>query len=139
MAEALKDMVARLNTFIIGRELNGSDKKILDDLEELIEDHQTRWRRRGVKFPDMTALVIPRLGFLKLVRQDWDASAIDVEILNLTVQCPEADAEELATAVHYAWPDHLPRMDSRGPAPVAKKTTLIVDADGVREEGADDI
>lgn len=136
MKAALADLNERLAKHIVGRELDGSDRKILDDLEELLEYHQQLWSARGVAFPDLTALIIPRLGFVRLVRRDWEQGAIEQEIVNTTVNCPDATPQEIAQAVKYAWPGYKPRFDK--PLPRAVRSTITVgegpEPEGVRVE-----
>ena len=108
---ALKDMVAMVNARIVGRQLDGSDRKILDDLETLIFDHKARWKARGVAFPDMTALIVPRLGYVKLMRADLNQKSIETEIVNMAKDVVALDGitrEEIATAIRYAWPGYRP-------------------------------
>lgn len=80
------------------------DGEALQMLFDFVETHQENARRKGINFPKMVALVIPRLGHIKLVRADLTEINRRRAVISLLRECPSANREEVARAVKRAWP-----------------------------------
>ena len=80
------------------------DSETLHLLFEYIEEHRINARKRGINFPRLTAMVVPRLGWIKLVRVELDEVNIRRAVLALLRECPQITREEVALAVKKAWP-----------------------------------
>ena len=81
------------------------DRETLQMLFDFIEEHRISARKRGIDFPKLTAFVVPRLGWIKLVRYELTEENIRRAILSLVRECPQVLPHEIATAVKNAWPD----------------------------------
>lgn len=81
------------------------DLESLQMLHDFIEEHRINARRRGVNFPALTALVIPRLGWIKIVRLELNEVNIRRAVIGLLRECPNVSREEIAKAVKRAWPN----------------------------------
>lgn len=82
------------------------DEESLTMLFEFVEEHRVNARKKGINFPKLTALVIPRLGWIKLVRYELPDFSIRRAVLALLRECPKARREEVSYAVKKAWPHY---------------------------------
>ena len=82
------------------------DEEALELLFDFVEQHRINARKRGINFPKLVALVIPRLGWIKLVRHEIPESSIRRAVLALLRECPKVTREEVAQAVKRAWPHY---------------------------------
>ena len=82
------------------------DEESLTLLFDFIEEHRIAARRKGINFPKLVALVIPRLGWIKLVRYEIPESSIRRAVLALLRECPKVTREEVSQAVKRAWPHY---------------------------------
>lgn len=80
------------------------DPEALDTLYEFIEEHRKNAYKKGVKFPKLSVLVIPRLGWIKIVREDLTPINIRRAVLALLRECPSVTREEVSIAVKRTWP-----------------------------------
>src|SRR5208282_3509046 len=102
MRMAMRELETGLHRFR-GRQI---DQSVLADLNDLIARHRSRWRTRGVDFPVLAAMVVPRIGALNLYRADLDVTAIDAKIVMFVREYPGTIPEEVAQAVSWAWPEY---------------------------------
>lgn len=110
MVRARDELALAMRKHIKGRVLDGG---VALKAMGIIHDHRARWIARGVAFPQMTLFAVPRLGYLRVVRLDWDEAAIQTEVLNTTVVCPDVTPVELAEAIAVAWPGRRPEPPQR--------------------------
>ena len=86
------------------------DAATMHELGELIDDSrkEARWQL-GVDFPKLTALVVPRLGRIALVREDTEKEGVK----NLAVRLvyDGATPEEAANAIRFAFPQYKSLSD----------------------------
>jgi len=93
----------------LGRDLDAAE---LIRLGEALAWHRKHVLQKfGISFPVLTALVIPRLGQIKLVRADLPTAEIEILIVNLAVEFGEQEitVQEIAWAVRHAFPKYKPR------------------------------
>lgn len=104
MTRALKQLMFRLSHYP-KRQLTGS---VLEELKDLIERHRQQCRLKGIDFPKLVVLCIPRLGTLDYKRADVDLASIRVMIVNFVRENPEATMPEVVAAFLAAYPDLHP-------------------------------
>lgn len=77
-------------------------------LMHVVRQHRRMCRARGVEFPELTAVVLSRLGAVKLYRADMDLPGIQQVIKNLAVEFGPrgVTAADIAPAIAAAWPDY---------------------------------
>lgn len=85
-----------------------SGRQMLHRINTQLVDIRARLQREGVEFPVMTAIVVPSLALLELVRADLDRAAIRQTFLNFVVKYPGIDLLELAEACKAAFPSYRP-------------------------------
>lgn len=107
MHAAHQDLLRKIS-FVIGTVARPLDRSLLDKLFATVKDHRIHWRMKGVDFPAMVALVVPRLGIVDFKRADLDLPSIRVSIVNFVRMNPEATMEEIVTAFRHAYPDLKP-------------------------------
>lgn len=105
MKKAANELAYYLNKYLVGRPLT---EQIMVLINNTLVEHRRQCRRKGVDFPVMSALVIPRLGVIELVRADLDQEDIDVRLNNLSVMHPTATQAEIRQALAWAFPDAKP-------------------------------
>jgi len=106
MARAQHDLMGKLaRVFVPGSRL---DRSKLDAMMECVRDHRAEWRNRGVDFPVLVAVVIPRLGVVDFKRADADVASIRQSIVNFVRFTPEAEMTEVVAAFRAAYPDLRP-------------------------------
>lgn len=111
MVAAARDLSRRVSRRVAGRRVR---QGLVDQINLMCRDHRAACRRRGIDFPPLAALVLPRLGVVELVRADHDEAAIQQLVVNLVVKHPTVTSQELALAVMCAFPDYRPdtRVDA---------------------------
>lgn len=100
LVAAVRQLMARLQRYR-GAPMR---KSTFDDINTLVKDHRRACRLRGVDFPPLTALVLVKVGAIELVRKDLEPSGLKVALFNITRKYPAVDKDELAAAVHWAFP-----------------------------------
>lgn len=105
MLKAAQDLAFILSRCLMDRIVS---EGVMVFINNVTVEHRKRWRSRNVDFPVMSALVIPRLGHIDLVRADIDSKHLPTVAANLAVKCPLATAGELRQAMAWAFPDFRP-------------------------------
>jgi len=85
----------------LGEELDPESVQLLFDY---VEEHRRNARMKGIDFPALTALVIPRLGWIKLVRKDLTEMNIRRAVMAMLRECPSINIVEASRAIKKAWP-----------------------------------
>ncbi len=80
----------------------------LDELFAVVKHHRQEWRKRGVDFPVLVALVVPRLQIVELKRADLDMPSIRVSIVNFVRNHSMATMNEVVLAFRAAYPNLKP-------------------------------
>lgn len=106
-ADVLKQ---RLGAAIGGRPL---DRHALQEAVGIIAQHRWQAIRGGIDFPEMVIMPLPRHNELLLVRRDLDAANINQTIINITVAFKDVTADEIARAVRFAFPSHVPSINMK--------------------------
>lgn len=104
MQKALRGLMERL-ALVVGGQVN---KSLVDRMSSIVKDHRDEWRARGVDFPVLRALVVPRLGIIDWVRADSDIKSTRIKILNFVRLNPRATMQEVVAAFIGAYPDLKP-------------------------------
>jgi hypothetical protein len=109
MVMAHQELLRRLG-LVLGDGRNPLNKPFLDKLYDTVKEHQRECRGRGLHFPTMVALVVPRLGIVEFKRADLDISSIRISIVNFVRQhAPQGvKMDEVVLAFRMAWPDLKP-------------------------------
>jgi hypothetical protein len=97
--------LARALTLLTGRRLTG---QFMIDLNGVITDHRAKWRTRGVDFPVLAAMVVPRIGAISLMRADLTSEAVASRIVQFAREHPGATSAEIAQAVAWVFPEYRP-------------------------------
>ena len=101
MQKAVADIQERMRRLCVGRAIS---EEMLSKVRQLIYDHRTSWRHRGVDFPRMVVLTVPRLGAIDLVRADLDLPGIRIVLMNFLTLHPGVTKMELYIAAKAAFP-----------------------------------
>jgi len=102
MVFAHQELLSRLGTVLgSGRRL---DKYLMQKMFDVVKDHKEQCRQRGLDFPALVALVIPRLGVVEWKRADLDIESIRTTIINFVREHQTAGMEEVVQAFRAAWP-----------------------------------
>jgi hypothetical protein len=107
MIKAQQELLRRLGK-VLGNGRNALTKPFLDRLFGVIKDHRAAYRIKGVDFPVMVALVVPRLGIVEFARADLDIASLRIKIVNFVRFNPNATMEEVVQAFRMAYPDLKP-------------------------------
>lgn len=94
-------------TSMIGVEL---DDRAADKVDEAIKDHRQRWRLRGINFPPLVAIILPKIGQIDVVFREMDVKGIETVIVNLTRKYPHVTREDIAFGIGRAFPDYLKKV-----------------------------
>jgi len=85
-----------------------ADKAMMQEMFDVITRHRDECRLRGIAFPVLVAIVVPRLGLVHFQRADLDMPSIRTSIVNLVRSYPRASMEEIVNAFKAAYPDLRP-------------------------------
>lgn len=107
MRQAQSQLMQRLGA-IMGDGTHVLTKPFLDSMYDAVRQHRAEWRVKGVDFPVLVALVIPRLGIVQWMRADLDISSIKTQIVNFVRFNPRATMDEVVWAFRAAYPDLKP-------------------------------
>lgn len=77
-------------------------------MRDLIKSHRDYCRYRGVPFPRLVLLSVPRLGAVEVVRDDLDWKSVQTLVLNLTEKYPAITPQELALTIGETFPQFRP-------------------------------
>lgn len=76
------------------------------EMNELLKDFRVKCRHEGLAFPELKALVIPRLGAVDLVNAELEGDALRLRVVAFTRRHPAATLREVVQAVKWAFPDY---------------------------------
>lgn len=107
MVSAHQEILRRLGS-ILGDGRQQLTKPFLDRMFDAVKQHRAECRTKGIDFPVLVALVVPRLGVVEFVRADLDISSIRIKIVNFVRFNPRATMEEVMMAFKTAYPDLRP-------------------------------
>jgi hypothetical protein len=104
MRRAAAELRVVLQRFV-GERLSGPTFAAMDGV---IAEHCSKWRKNGVHFPELAALVIPRLRVVDLVNRELSGRALEIRIVGFARRHPSAAPQEIADAVRWAFPHYHP-------------------------------
>jgi hypothetical protein len=107
MIQAHREIMHRLGK-ILGDGHKRLTKSLLDSMFDAVKQHRDEWRTKGVSFPVLVALVVPRLGIVEFARADLDIASIRIKIINFVRFHPRASMDEVVMAFRGAYPDLRP-------------------------------
>jgi hypothetical protein len=107
MIMAQQELLRRLG-LVLGDGRNELTKPFLEKLFGVIKDHRSEYRQKGVDFPVLVALAVPRLGVVDFKRADLDIASMRMAIVNFVRMNPEAHMDEVVQAFRAAYPDLKP-------------------------------
>jgi hypothetical protein len=84
------------------------DRSFIDKLFSVIKDHRAEYRLKGVDFPVLVVVMVPRLGVVHFCRADLDIASIRVQIVNFVQMNPGVTMPEVVAAFRAAFPDLKP-------------------------------
>lgn len=104
MKEAHRQLMVRLNVFT-GMPLT---VRSLEQMKEAVKDHRTRWRLKGVDFPQLIPICIMERGIVHWSRADLDVKSIQQTVLNFVHEYHEygLTMADLVKAFHAAFPNY---------------------------------
>ena len=86
------------------------DQAAMHIARTIIRDHRTQARGAGIDFPAVVVMPFPRQGRLKIFNAELGRKDIETLIVNLTVEMPTIRPDEIAMAVHFAFPQYRDQM-----------------------------
>jgi hypothetical protein len=107
MIKAHQELLRRLG-LALGSGRKKLNQSLLDKMFGIIKEHREQCLVRGVDFPVLVALAIPRLGAIDFKRADLDIASIRMAIVNFTRMHPQATMQEIVAAFRAAYPDLKP-------------------------------
>lgn len=106
---AARQLFNRMNTLAQSDARDGANfYRTIQRLRDLIKSHRDYNRYRGVPFPKLVLLTIPRLGAVEVVRDDLDWKSVQILVVNLTEKYPAVTATELAICIGETFPQFRP-------------------------------
>ena len=108
MVKAHHEIVERLGRILNTNRGKPLSRPIIENMFDAIKQHRDEWRARGVDFPVLVAIPLPRLGVVEFARADLDIASIRTKIVNVARFNPSVTKEELAVAFMTAYPDLKP-------------------------------
>jgi len=105
MVKALRGVAQRINRVVEGRTIN---KNLIDEVMDAVKHHRQEWRARGVDFPTLVMLCVPRIGVLEFARADLDIASLRIKVVNFVRANPAATMVEVVAAFRAAYPDLRP-------------------------------
>lgn len=103
MVEAQGWLFERINALVL-RHRGELDNAFMLALRQLSYDHRARCKDRGLDFPVLVPLVLPRFGKVSLVRADLELPGIRAAIVKLVADNPGVTIGEVAQAIRSAFP-----------------------------------
>lgn len=109
MIRAAEELGKVLNVTFVGKPLDG---QVVVDMNAVIMNHRELWARRGVEFPVLAALVVPRLSVIDLVNADLaqDTAAMGLRVVAFARRHAQATRAEVLQAFSWAFPDHAEKL-----------------------------
>jgi hypothetical protein len=109
MVVAQQELMRRIG-LVMGDGRHPLTKPFLDKLYDTVREHRRECSGRGLRFPALVALVVPRLGIVEFKRADLDLPSIRVSIVNFVRQWQPRGVTmaEVVTAFRMAYPDLKP-------------------------------
>ena len=107
MIKAQKALLQRLG-HVLGDGTKPLTTGLLGELYQIITDHRSECKRKGIEFPVLVALVVPRLGIVEFIRADLEIPSIRQKIVNFVREHPGVDMKEIVAAFRMAYPDLRP-------------------------------
>jgi hypothetical protein len=107
MVSAHREILRRLGS-ILGDGQQQLTKPFLDRMFDAVKQHRAECRTKGIDFPVLVALVVPRLGIVEFVRADLDITSIRTKIVNFVRFNPRVSMDEVVLAFRTAYPDLRP-------------------------------
>lgn len=105
MIRALRGVAQRINRVVEGRVVT---KPLIDEVMDAVKHHRNEWRARGVDFPVLVLLCVPRIGVLEFARADLDMASLRIKVVNFVRANPRATMREVVDAFCAAYPDLKP-------------------------------
>lgn len=104
--EYRKNRAARILFDRIMRYCHGQvmSKQLIQQVEQLVYDHRSECRRKGIDFPVLVVFPLIETGAVHTYPADLDEKGIQTAVLNMTVQYPNCTMRELVAGVCHAWP-----------------------------------
>ena len=130
MVRAHKLLVDRLGVMSAGRRL---DRGLFEAMHDVVVQHRLTCRAKGIDFPKLVAVVVPRLGIIEWSRADLDLASVKIKIVNFVRDHPTAAMEEVVSAFKAAWP-HIKPDDFAAPASKVSKSVIEKAAKAAEEE-----
>lgn len=121
--KAAAETLGKLLGNFVGVEL---DDYAVAKIDEAIAFHRGVYIRRGLKFPNMVAIVLPSIRQIDIVRADLDQGGVQVVVVNLTRKYPDVTAKDIAYGVGRVFPDYMRRALEAG---MANKKRILTLAD----------
>lgn len=97
-----KRLAVKINTFL-GRPMNG---RTVERIEEIVKDHRTGCRLRGIDFPECAVVIMPTAGNIEIVPRDLDLKGVQTLIVNIAKKWPTVSAADLSFGIHRAFPGY---------------------------------
>jgi hypothetical protein len=105
--KAWKEVLRRLGE-CLGDGTRECNQYLLREMFDITKRHREECKLRGIDFPVLVALVVPRLGIVEFKRADLDAASIRISIINFVRFHPEASMREIVNAFKSAYSDLKP-------------------------------
>ena len=103
MNRAMRELTRRLAILSNGKSMT---RALIEQMYDCVKQHRATERAKGIDFPVLVAIVIPRLGIVEWARADLELASIKTKIVNFVRFNPAARMEEIVVAFVTAYP-HL--------------------------------
>ena len=107
MIRAQQELLRRLG-IVLGGGTKVLDKGLVHELFEVVQNHRSEYRNKGVDFPVLVGVIVPRFGIVDFKRADLDIASIRIAIVNFVRANPKAKMEEVVLAFRTAYPELKP-------------------------------
>ena len=107
MVVAHQELLRRLGS-VLGSGYGRVDKSLMQKMFDIVKTHKEQSRTKGIDFPALVAVVVPRLGIVEWSRADLDISSIRIKIVNFVRDHPTVSMVEMVAAFRAAWPSIKP-------------------------------
>jgi hypothetical protein len=99
MQQALRQLEFRLSCYR-GLEFNLS---CVESMLSIVKAHRQQWKLEGLNFPELVAIIVPRLGIFDLKRADLTPESIAMSLVNFVRDTPAATMQEVMDAFSRAY------------------------------------
>jgi hypothetical protein len=88
---------------------------LLHDLRQIVKDHRSQCRLRGVKFPEMVVIPVEVDGghHLEVVRRDMEPTSLRIWLYNLTQRYPSITRDSMLAALRFGFPEQLATLKNQ--------------------------